>query len=73
VIRFGLLSLAIWIAFTTISTFPPAIDLSVWFAGRTLLALLFLAALACYGFWISLAGRPLLARDLLPDQLEAPQ
>lgn len=30
-----------------------------------------MAALACYGFWISLAGRPLFARDLLPDRIEA--
>ncbi len=37
------------------------------------MALLFVPAPACYGSWISLAGRSLFARDLLPDQLEAPR
>jgi serine/threonine-protein kinase len=70
-IRFGLLSLAVWLAFLVVQQFPPAIDFSVWYAGRTMVALLIIASLACYGFWISLAGRPLFARDLLADQLEA--
>ena len=40
-------------------------------SGRTLVVLLMAIALACYGFWISLAGRPLFAKSLLPDQVEA--
>ena len=49
---------------------PLTTDLSSWYAGRTIIGLLFLVVLAGYGFWISLAGRPLFARDFLPDQME---
>jgi hypothetical protein len=40
-------------------------DLSAWYAGRSLVALLFLAAIAGWGFYVSLAGRPLFLGKLL--------
>jgi len=66
-VRFGLLALAAWIFFGTGDLVAPTTDLSAWYAGRTIVALLILGGLACYGFWISLAGRPLFARDLLEE------
>ena len=65
--RFGLLAIVAWITFNLVSAMPMAADTSVWFFGRTVVALIFYAALTGYGFWISLAGRPLLARDLLEE------
>jgi len=46
---------------------PVVPDVSVWFAGRSIVGLILLAVLAGFGFWISLAGRPLFARDLLEE------
>jgi serine/threonine-protein kinase len=66
-IRFGLLAVVMWLVFLTITSVPATTDLSAWYAGRTLFNLLVLTALACYGFWISLAGRPLFASDPLAD------
>ena len=72
-IRFGMLAVSMWFLFGVIDTMPATTDLADWYAGRPLAAVVLMAALACYGFWISLAGGPLFARDLLPDQLEAPR
>jgi serine/threonine-protein kinase len=70
-IRFGLLALMMMFVFDTLGQLPAATDPSAWYAGQAWVVVLFLAALACYGFWISLAGRSLIARDLLPDEAEA--
>ncbi len=66
-IRFGLLSVVAWMAFNFAYHLPIIPDPSVWFFGRSVAGLLLLAVLAGYGFWISLAGRPLFARDLLEE------
>ena len=59
-----------WIAFSAITEFAPVGDVAVWYAGRTILVGLLLVGLATYSFWISLAGRSLFSRELLPDQAE---
>jgi serine/threonine-protein kinase len=41
------------------------LDMSSWYAGRSLFTLLLLLVLATYGFYISLAGRPLFSGDAL--------
>ncbi len=66
-IRFGLLAVVMWFAFSLMVNFPTTTDLSAWYAGRTVILFVFFIALACYGFWISLAGRPLFAKDLLEE------
>ena len=38
---------------------------AAWSLGRTLLALVIIAAPALYGFWISQAGRPLFRDEVL--------
>ncbi len=42
-------------------------DLSSWHSTGTMLAVLAISALAGYGFYISLAGRPLFAETLLQE------
>jgi serine/threonine-protein kinase len=67
-IRFGLLALVIqWSFFFIFNDLPLTNDLSTWYAGKSIVGLALLAALTCYGFWISLAGRPLIAHDLLEE------
>lgn len=64
-LRFGLLPIAVAMAtFNLLYSAPPTFDLSAWYAGSTLLALLSVVALAGYGFHVSLAGRPLFRDDL---------
>ncbi len=46
---------------------PGTPDLSAWYAGRALLALGFLAALAVYGFVVSLGGKPAFGEGLLEE------
>lgn len=40
-------------------------DLSAWYAGRSMVALLLLAGLAAWGFYTALGGRALFGLDLL--------
>jgi hypothetical protein len=44
---------------------PLTRDLSTWYAGASLSVLLIVVALAGYGFYASLGGRPLLGEELL--------
>ncbi len=63
-LRFGLLAGVCWFLPLHMSMdMVLTSDLSSWFAGRSLFSLLLLAALAAYGFFTSLAGRPLLGDD----------
>lgn len=65
-IRFGFLCAVFAILFNVVCiTTVFTTDLSSWYAGRSMMVLLILAGTAIYGFYISLAGRPLLQRDLL--------
>jgi serine/threonine-protein kinase len=65
-LRFGLLAPVFWAMYMWIARFVAlTLDSSAWYAGRSWFTLLLFSALACYGFWISLAGRPILNADLM--------
>lgn len=68
VARFGLLAMISRAIFFELS-FHNAItaDFSSWYFGNTIFAVVVLLGLAVYGFYISLAGQPLLQRKLLED------
>jgi len=66
-IRFGLFAAMVAFLFSNWDLFVVTSDLSAWYAGQSMLTLALFAALAVYGFWISLAGRPLFKDALLPD------
>ena len=65
-VRFGIL--ASWsrvVFFAALRTpHPYTWDLSSWYAGRSILTLALLAAIAVYAFRVALAGRPLFRGDL---------
>jgi tRNA A-37 threonylcarbamoyl transferase component Bud32 len=65
VFRFGLVSLACGI-FTTdmLANVPFSADLSAWYMGTSIFALLSVVALAIWGFYTSLGGEPLWKPDL---------
>ena len=64
-IRFGLLSLVVMIyVIPVLFMAPVTFDLSRWYATIGLLLPLTIVALATYGFWISMAGRPLFRDEL---------
>ena len=65
VLRFGLVPLAVG-AFTVdmIANIPFTADLSEWYVGTTVLALLSVVALAGWGFYHSLGGEPLLKVEM---------
>ena len=50
--------------YISLERFPVTLDLSVWYTGAALLPLLACSALALYGFYTALAGRPMI-RDAL--------
>ena len=50
-----------WLASSVVLT----LDSSAWYAGRSWFTLLLFVALAGYGFWVSLSGRPLLKSEVL--------
>jgi len=63
--RFGLLAVVSFAFVRLLLTYPITADLSAWYAGSTtLLPLGVIVALASYGFYLSLAGRPLI-RDAI--------
>ncbi len=66
-VRFGLLALMFTSVFARgVSIMAPAVlDPSAWHAGYSFLRLLPLIALAAYGFYISMAGRPVFSHKLL--------
>jgi hypothetical protein len=66
--RFGLFCLMV--LFTTYAVlvyFVQSIQLSHWYAAPTLLGVLFVLALAVYGFRVSLAGRPIFSGAALDE------
>ncbi len=65
VVRFGLIALASGI-FTAdlLANVPVTTDFSAWFAPNMLFPFLVIAALAIWGFYTALAGRPLLKEEL---------
>ena len=66
-LRFGLLALVFANYFGHCLEFPLTTDSSAWYAGTSLFVLVFLAALAIYGFRIALAGRPMFSGAGLDD------
>ena len=67
-VRGGLLALASACYFAQVlASAPFTLDLSVWYAGRTLLVFVVLAAVAAYAFHTSLAGKPLFGTALLDE------
>ncbi|MHC4320429.1 MAG: serine/threonine-protein kinase, partial [Planctomycetota bacterium] len=64
-IRFGLLSFAaLAFVLTLFADFPTTLDSSSWYAGVGIIGPLVALALAGYGFWVALAGRPLFRDEL---------
>jgi hypothetical protein len=65
-IRFGLLSFVVMaLVVPLFASFPTTLDFSSWYAGVGLIGPLVALALAGYGFWIALAGRPIFRDELL--------
>jgi serine/threonine-protein kinase len=68
-LRFGLLAPVFWAMYMWIASFVAlTLDSSAWYAGRSWFTLLLFSGIACYGFWISLAGRPILNADLMENR-----
>ena len=68
VIRFGLVALIRTFLFISyFSDFPITTQASAWYAGIGFSGLLFLAAMTLYGFYISLAGRPMFGAAALDE------
>jgi serine/threonine-protein kinase len=66
--RLGLLWLVATIVFNNILTiFPLTTQMSSWYAGLSLAGILLMAAMAFYGFYTSLAGRPIFGGAVLEE------
>jgi serine/threonine-protein kinase len=66
IVRFGLLAIVVTgLAKGLVTSFPTTFDFSAWWAGPALFGPLCVAALASYGCWTALAGRPLLKDESL--------
>jgi hypothetical protein len=67
-IRFGLLALVAANAFDgVLASFPLTTEMSAWYAGISLAGILVMAAMAFYGFYTSLGGRPMFGTAPLED------
>ncbi len=67
-IRFGLLASVAMFLFGNLSiTLPLLHDFPAWYAQPFVVELLAIAALAAYGFVVSLAGRPIFREPILPS------
>jgi serine/threonine-protein kinase len=68
IVRLGILAAVISFVYANLLlALPLTTDLSSWYANRAWFGLAVLAAVTAYGFYLSLAGRPLLAGALLQD------
>jgi serine/threonine-protein kinase len=66
--RYGLLAtISLHFYFTLTFHYPITPELSSWFAGTTIFSTVIIAALAIYGFYISLAGQPVFRGSMLRD------
>jgi hypothetical protein len=64
--RFGVLALIVAIlVWNTLNYFPLTVDLSTWYAGSSLFAIVSVLALSGYALFIALAGRPLFKAEFL--------
>ena len=67
-LRFGILAAVFYNVFWTLPfLFPLTSDLSVWYAGTSMIIFIAITALTVYAFSIARAGRPLLRDDLLQE------
>jgi hypothetical protein len=67
-IRFGLLALVVnFVVFNIVQNFPLTTQGSAWYAGISLAGILLIAAMAIYGFYTSLGGRPVFGGAVLED------
>ncbi len=67
-IRFGLLALVANYVFKIfLSNFPLTTQMSSWYAGLSLAGILLMAAMAFYGFYTSLGGRPVFGGAVLEE------
>jgi serine/threonine-protein kinase len=65
-LRIGLLSAVAFFVYMYLSAWVVlTLDSSAWYAGRSWFTLLLFAGIAGYGFWTSLAGRPLVKSQVL--------
>jgi hypothetical protein len=65
-VRFGLLAyVVLLIALQILAVSPPTFNVSAWYAPVGMVGPLVVVIIAVYGFWVSLAGRPLFRDDLL--------
>ena len=70
-LRAGLLaSVVSFCFFRMLEATPLTLDLSAWYAGRTLLSLGFLGAVLIYGFWVSLGGKSPFGHSLFEGEGE---
>jgi serine/threonine-protein kinase len=68
-IRFGLVSMLFGFTVQSLlGVMPLTFDLSAWYAGSTWITVLVIAALTAWGFYVSLAGRPVFKDEVLGDQ-----
>jgi hypothetical protein len=67
--RLGLLAMVVSVALQTcfLQTFPLTTNASAWYAGLSLSGILLMAAIACYGFYTSLGGRPMFGSAALEE------
>ena len=66
--RFGLLALTVmFYFFGLLETSPLTSDVASWYAGPTIFSLAVMVGLVAYGFYQSLAGRPLVSADLFAE------
>jgi hypothetical protein len=67
-IRFGLLALVTnFVVYNILQNYPLTTHGSAWYAGISLTGILLMAALASYGFYTSLGGRPVFGGGVLED------
>jgi hypothetical protein len=67
-IRFGLLWLVAGFVFGEfLESFPLTTQGSAWYAGISLAGILLMAAMAFYGFYTSLGGRPVFGSAVLEE------
>jgi hypothetical protein len=62
-LRYGLLAVIIAFATDEVLNFGGVLDFGTWYAGMAAIAYVLIAAVAVYGFRISLGGRPLFKTD----------
>lgn len=68
VVRFGLLATVAFQLYFFLSFHSPLTpNISMWYGGPTIFALVILIGLSAYGFYASLAGQPLLRSGVLQD------